>query len=99
MMTLTPVSNGVLRVKSSDTLYNGSSCTATENGMVLSTVATRESGKPGIVSTCVLIDNGHRVRTTQVFSENGALFSITTVSERRVIDSVSGAMVDISGQI
>jgi hypothetical protein len=65
--------------------------------MVLTTIATRPSGKPGIVSTCVLIGNGNRIRTTQTLTESGALFSVSTVAEQRVIDSVSGAMVDITG--
>lgn len=93
MMKLSPVANGVLKVETNDPVYGGCESRMEEHGMVVNIVCIcQDTGKPKLLSTITFIDNLHRVRTTQVFTPSGGLFSVTAVQEQRVIDSVSGAM-------
>jgi len=92
---LHPVGNGVVQVQEFGDLVMYADCDTkmTENGTILTSVALKKNtGKPRLIQTIVLVNNLHRVRTSQLFNREGALLTVTTFNENRVIDGISGAV-------
>lgn len=90
---LRPIANGLLKVETDDPALKGCDIRLEEQGNhILSMVAiSRMTGKPILVETTTWIGK-NRLRTQQYFTESGMNSRVLVISEKRVVDTVSGAV-------
>jgi hypothetical protein len=62
--------------------------------LLVLTAYSRSTGLPILVETTTLISDMARVRTVQRFADNGELQCMYLIREERVIDAVTGAVVE-----
>ncbi|TMW60319.1 hypothetical protein Poli38472_000361 [Pythium oligandrum] len=89
-----PVADGILKIETDDPTLRNSDITMQELGLnvIIITATSKRTGQPIMVETMTVIDTSRRIRTIQRFDESGAFRSVYVMNERRVMDSVSGAM-------
>lgn len=93
-LKLRPFSNNVLKIETNDPKYSQCFITLTEesDNIMLITYTSRTTGQPVMIETINYVDDYQRVRIQQHYHKSGELGLVDIYQERRVIDSVSGAV-------
>eukprot|EP00940_MAST-03C_sp_MAST-3C-sp2_P001730 g1730.t1 len=94
-MHMSPVSDGVLQVQQTSNLMPHASFRVSETarGILSMTGVDRETGRLVYVETTTIVDENHRVRTSQEFARDGSLTSCVVTHETRLISATTGALV------